>query len=904
MRTIGSGTPISSLAIDSDGFIVSGSSENSNEVNLGPVLENTVTTPPSSPEDQDRYIVPSGSTGEWSGQTNTIAEWSDSELAWGYYTATTGDRTIVTTGVNAGNVYQYSASTWVQVSLSAPASTPFYIGGTTTDAGSNKTSAIYRPGNLMVGGSLGTSTVYKFRVVGHALLDGIATRTAISSTNDITRTNNWFKVFRYRFLSDTYSSETFKLMMTDSGNSNGSGQQTEFNVTIKKQVSSVYCSVIIDQKSKIYGDISNNFDVLYNNTTKELSFYYKPTQNYAASSWTVLSNRNYNLTGRFVWDNLYLSASTLSGETSDSATIEKSVSTFSTISSTGLTTTHYGTLALNSTPSSGSTIDDVLVRASDGSIKMISQSGLASTNLGRVLFVSTQGDDSTAQVGNINKPWRNIYSAKSASTSGDTVYILPGTWEYDNRSSAGNPFNGQIETKVNLWKNGITYYFMPGSKIVFYNQTVSGQIMYLFNPASVSGETCTVLGSLEWEGNSTGPDTSNGHSTFFWADTSNDSGFTFHAEFKKLTSYACEAIRVSRGVTLTGSNQANITLIGDEIYRQYVGGQTGAAAVEFYNGSNSILNVISDIKKRSNIGSFWYFQIGDNLTRSSVNIFGDYLQSTSTSRTFWMRSLSGTINIDIKKIYHGSGHVFDTFGSGGWTLNLKGDIIDNIQNGSSLNGVFWITSGGNTINFDGNISTNIGSGAGRFIAGGTSNNTYNIKGDVTYLGTGTTTNVMFYPQNSGVVNYTGKITGTYAGGIAQTLNGTVNINNSYIKSSVESSSARLFFNGTTSQGYFRLNNSYVELKNDTNALSNGSYIDAYINNSTIINSGSANTLSNTTNFGKLQVLNSTLISSYSGATSILNTGTTPVIAYNTIVNTSYNISDIRGGLTILTDLIY
>lgn len=571
--------------------------------------------------------------------------------------------------------------------------------------------------------------------------------------------------------------------------------------------------------------------------------------------------------------------------------------TFSSISASTISTDG---LTLNAI-SSGTPIASLAI---DSSGMVISGSSTNSINTGKVLYVSTEGDDSTAEVGNLAKPWRNIYSAKSASTSGDTVYILPGTWTYDNRNSAGNPFNGQVDTLVNLWKNGITYYFMPGSKIVFYNQTVSGQIMYLFNPVNVSGETCTVLGSLEWEGNSTGADSSNGHSTFFWADSSNDSGFTFHAEFKKLTSYACEPIRVSRSVTLTGSNQANITLIGDEIYKQYLGGQSGAGAVEFYNGSDSILNVISDIKKRSNIGGFWYFQISGNLTRSSVNIFGDYLQHTSGFRAFWLRNLSGTINIDIKKIYHGTGQVFDTVGTGGWTLNLKGDIIDNVQNNSSTNGVFWITSGGNTINFDGNVSTNIGSGVGRYVAGGTSNNIYNIKGDIIYLGTGTTTNVIFYPRNSGVVNYTGKITGTYAGGIAQTLNGTVNINNSYIKSSVESSSARLFFNGTTSQGYFRLNNSYVELKNDTNALSNGSYIDAFINNSTIVNSGSANTLSNTTNFGKLQVLNSTIISSYSGATSILNTGTTPVITYNTIVNAPYDISDIRGGLTILTDLIY
>ena len=31
----------------------------------------------------------------------------------------------------------------------------------------------------------------------------------------------------------------------------------------------------------------------------------------------------------------------------------------------------------------------------------------ATLNLGRILFVSTAGNDSTGEVGNLNKPWRN-----------------------------------------------------------------------------------------------------------------------------------------------------------------------------------------------------------------------------------------------------------------------------------------------------------------------------------------------------------------------------------------------------------------------------------------------------------------------------------------------------------------
>ena len=93
---------------------------------------------------------------------------------------------------------------------------------------------------------------------------------------------------------------------------------------------------------------------------------------------------------------------------------------------------------------SGNTL--VLTR-NDGVVLPNDLSSIVPTSdLGAILFVATTGDDATGTKGDINKPYRNLYAAKSASTSGDTVYVFPGTWEYDNRTSAGSPYNGQIET--------------------------------------------------------------------------------------------------------------------------------------------------------------------------------------------------------------------------------------------------------------------------------------------------------------------------------------------------------------------------------------------------------------------------------------------------------------------------
>jgi hypothetical protein len=53
------------------------------EINLGAVISRTLTTPPSSPAEGALYIVPTGASGAWGGQTNKIAQWSNS--GWNIY---------------------------------------------------------------------------------------------------------------------------------------------------------------------------------------------------------------------------------------------------------------------------------------------------------------------------------------------------------------------------------------------------------------------------------------------------------------------------------------------------------------------------------------------------------------------------------------------------------------------------------------------------------------------------------------------------------------------------------------------------------------------------------------------------------------------------------------------------
>jgi len=52
------------------------------------VLSRTVTAPPASPADGDRYIIPSGATGAWAGKAGQIAVWIGG--AWEYHAPKTG----------------------------------------------------------------------------------------------------------------------------------------------------------------------------------------------------------------------------------------------------------------------------------------------------------------------------------------------------------------------------------------------------------------------------------------------------------------------------------------------------------------------------------------------------------------------------------------------------------------------------------------------------------------------------------------------------------------------------------------------------------------------------------------------------------------------------------------------
>ena len=90
--------------------------------------------------------------------------------------------------------------------------------------------------------------------------------------------------------------------------------------------------------------------------------------------------------------------------------------------------------------------------------------GSVASNMGNIIFVSPLGSDSTGLKYNITAPYKTITAALTAATTGDTIYVMAGTY-----------------TDTNLWKDGVNYYFQngsilsPTSAITIFNINGTGQ---------------------------------------------------------------------------------------------------------------------------------------------------------------------------------------------------------------------------------------------------------------------------------------------------------------------------------------------------------------------------------------------------------------------------------------------
>jgi hypothetical protein len=72
------------------------------------VIDDSLTAPPGSPADGDRYIVATSATGAWAGKDGKIAAWQDG--AWSFYAPRTGWLAFI---ASRSAAYLYASGTWV-----------------------------------------------------------------------------------------------------------------------------------------------------------------------------------------------------------------------------------------------------------------------------------------------------------------------------------------------------------------------------------------------------------------------------------------------------------------------------------------------------------------------------------------------------------------------------------------------------------------------------------------------------------------------------------------------------------------------------------------------------------------------------------------------------------------------
>ena len=547
---------------------------------------------------------------------------------------------------------------------------------------------------------------------------------------------------------------------------------------------------------------------------------------------------------------------------------------------------------------SGSTL--VLTR-NDGVELTTDLSSLPITDLGKILFVSETGDDSTGTRGDINKPFRNLYAAKSASTSGDTVYVFPGTWTYDNTTTAGKPYDDNVDTLVNLWKDGVNYYFSPNSKVVFINQGgplggSGGDRMYLFSPpiTATTVETCNIYGGLDFLTKTVGPNSSGGYSLLF--DVQAPSLREPYNCNMKINSAVSEANQViEAGIYSTGNTQSTFNFEADTVSVNYLQGQSGnGGAFSIVADGDILINI-----KIKNLDSWLY---GFYIRSYAGNRFGTKLdielnQANTTQENFLHNVYKGRGTYTVNNSFVNT-RFFRSVNTTNATTVINATLYN--ENVSDSNSFFELLSGGKEdITFNGDVYHQLESGVGkRVIYNNSLNTTMNFRGNVIYDTVLDTTRTMIEARR-GVVNFEGNVNGNFANTLVTNRDANVTINNSNFRTNTSGST--LIDNPvTTSTGITSIRNSTIILDNSITDLCDGQYLNTYVFNSNIKNNGSSDIFTNNTNTGLLQMQNSNLICASGNTINI--SGNAPLTVANVNTNTTFNANNISGTITEISEL--
>lgn len=509
------------------------------------------------------------------------------------------------------------------------------------------------------------------------------------------------------------------------------------------------------------------------------------------------------------------------------------------------------------------------------------------------LFVSPNGLDTNP--GTLENPLKTLIAAKNLSVSGDLIYVLPGTYTFDNRTLQ---YNTTVNTQVNLWKTGVNYYFSPGAIINMYNITVTGVELYLFRPTGGVYDTCNVFGSLEYNNFSQGPDTSNGTGLFFKGDEIGTKlGYTFNATVKSLTSFSTQIISLERSSIDGAALKSYVTITADAVRLSYTAGQSGAGAA-FLIRDISVLETNLNIKNFTSSNQGIYTRNASPLSSTSANI---NMMRCNNELVNIQSDFTGSHSYNINQGFYSSsvnsmGTVIGVVGASAGTINVTGNFYDAL--GSSTRLVFGCNASGIiNLNISANTFTNTTSGTGRnIITTNNANATIKYTGTISYLGATVTTLAMATASNGTIIMTGTVITGNMGGAMTATTNGSVTFEACRFNSAVTGSciSTTAFTVGNCS-----ISNCLITASQTTALATVGNYT---IVNSAIKNAGAGVGFVNAGATGYLRLLGSTIVTTAGGALAVNYTSTAPVTIANSNSNSTVTAGVINGTITTVSGI--
>lgn len=536
------------------------------------------------------------------------------------------------------------------------------------------------------------------------------------------------------------------------------------------------------------------------------------------------------------------------------------------------------------------------------------------------IFVSPLGNDDND--GSFDKPVSSLHIARDLAQSGQTVYVLPGEWLFDNTVANGSPYNGVANELVNLWKNGVTYYFSPGAKVKMLNSRSQSQLI-LFKPSGDGYEECNVVGHLDFYGEQVAGGSGGNGTTFFFdaeeIDGATSSGYTFNAEVDKLIStmppmnlIRNDKIEIPMYLNLKCKELA--TVYKDTSTTWLTGGALlmRGTSLMHYNIEIDYLHTnfhyAISFMNNYHLDSTYNIHINRLETYYEGYIWGPGFTVTpigfSSQNSTSLRVRNQNIKVHINNCFYD--HLLtriDAWSYGGAVISGKFIQKTSSGFGSVLVRVTGSAHSGMNLKIIGDIYYK---SATPPVISNNYTNVITMEGDIYYINSDDSYTGNLFDVQGGRIEFNGNISFTntfsFDGVIGRVRNTTLRIYNSTIRTA--GNNGRLLNNNTTTSGVFALDNSKVIINGDSLNLINGGRVGVSINNSVVYNTSSdtgSTVYDNTlTDNGTLYINNSSLISLFSGDTINSNS---KVIASNSAIRVLESLPTLfEGDITINENL--